>query len=72
MKSINISKITDSIEAQGIKVISIGYTELKSIQLKGALDSFIATVKAFNETVILIQDFLFDENDFFHELKKPA
>ena len=72
MKSINISEIISTIEAQGIKVIQIDYSEAKSTRLKGGLDNFIAAVKAFDEKVIFLQDFSFDEEDFFHELKEPV
>ena len=72
MKNINISEIISTIETQGIKVIQIDYSEAKSTRLKGGLDDFIATVKAFDEKVVFLQDFSFDEEDFFHELKKPV
>lgn len=72
MKSINISETISHIEAQGIKVIPIDYSEAKSTRLKGDLDDFLAAVKAFNETVVFLQDFSFDEDDFFHEIDKPV
>lgn len=72
MQSINVDEITNDLEAKEIKVISVGYNELKSIHLKGDLDSFVTTVKALNENVVFIQSFSFDEDDFFHEIKKPV
>lgn len=69
MKSLDISEMVGSIEAQGIKVVVIDYSELKSTGLKGGMDDFIAAVKAFDEKVVFLQDFSFDEEDFLHEIK---
>lgn len=71
MQGINIDEITSDLETKEIKVIPVGYNELKSIQLKGDLDSFVTTVKALNESVVFMQSFSFDEDDFLHEIKKP-
>jgi hypothetical protein len=72
MKIININETISTIEAQGIKVIQIDYSEAKSTRLKGGLDDFIAAVKVFDEKVVFLQDFSFDDEDFFHEPKNPV
>jgi hypothetical protein len=72
MKSLDINELVGSIEDQGIKVVHIDYSEFKATRLKGDRDNFVAAVKAFDEKVVFLQDFSFDEDDFFHELKKPV
>lgn len=67
METINIGEIISDIEANGIKVIPTGYAKSNSADLKGNLDSFIATAKAFNENVIFMSEFSFDNESFFHE-----
>jgi hypothetical protein len=71
MESINAGDIISTIEAHSIKVVSIGYADLKSIELKGNLESFIATIKAFNENIVFMQEFSFDKEDFLHEPDEP-
>ncbi len=67
MEKINTGEIISNLEAKNIKIVPIGYAELKSIHLKGDLDNFIATAKAFNENVVFVQEFSFDDDDFLHE-----
>jgi len=72
IESIDINEMIGSIEDQGIKVVPIDYSESKATRLKGDRDDFLAAVKAFDEKVVFLQDFSFDEEDFFHEFKKPV
>lgn len=72
MKNLDIDEISGSIEAQGIKVVAIDHSELRSIQLKGGLDNFIASVKSFDEKVAFLQDFSFDGEDFLYKIKKTV
>jgi hypothetical protein len=67
MNNINTDKIINDIEKQDIKVVEIGYADLKSIELKGNLESFIATVKVFNENVVFYQNYSFSDDDFLYE-----
>lgn len=71
MENIDTDEIINNIEAQGIKVVSVGYANFKSIELRGSLEDFIATAKAFNENVIFLQSFSFGEDDFLCEFEKP-
>lgn len=67
MKTVNIDEIKSDMEMRGIKIIPIGYSKSNAIELKGDLEDFIATVKAFGESIVFLQEFPFDSESFLHE-----
>jgi hypothetical protein len=67
MNTINMSEVINIIETEGIKVIPIGYGKSNSNELKGSLEDFIAAAKAFEEPIVFLQEFPFDNESFLHE-----
>jgi len=62
------NELVNHIQAKGIQIICIEYSNVKStIHLKGNLESFFAAINALNKTAVFMQEFSFDEDDFFHE-----
>lgn len=67
MEIINTNEIVSDIEAKGIKVIPIGYAKSNATELKGNLENFITTAKAFGDNIVFLQEFSFDNESFLHE-----
>lgn len=65
----DFNEISNYFQQEGISLIHLECSELKAATnyFKGNIQSFVAAVKALNETVVFVQTIVLSESDFYHE-----